>query len=68
MAELAGVAVGSETLRTQAERIGTHLEGQQRAAMDYDEQRHEAPDAEHDPASGLLVVETDGVMARYYSS
>jgi hypothetical protein len=63
--ELAGVAVGSETLRTQAERIGTELEGQQRAAMDCVEQTHEAPDAEHDPAGGLLVVETDGVMVRY---
>jgi hypothetical protein len=32
LAELAGVQVGSETLRTQAERIGTEFEGQQRTA------------------------------------
>jgi hypothetical protein len=33
LGDLAGVAVGSKTLRTQAERIGTELEGRQRAAM-----------------------------------
>src|SRR2546421_74971 len=60
--ELAGVQVGSETLRTQAERIGTELEGQQRAVMDSVEATHEPPAAEHDPAAGVLVVETDGVM------
>jgi hypothetical protein len=65
LGDLAGVEVGSETLRTQAERIGTELEGQQRAAMDNVEQAHEPPEAEHDPAPGLLVIETDGVMVRY---
>jgi hypothetical protein len=63
--ELAGIQVGSETLRTQAERIGTELEGQQRAVMDSVEVAHEPPAAEHDPARGVLVVETDGVMVRY---
>ena len=33
LADLAGVHVGSETLRTQAERVGTELEGQQRRTM-----------------------------------
>ena len=33
LADLAGVQVGSETLRTQAERVGTELEGQQRRTM-----------------------------------
>jgi hypothetical protein len=65
LADLAGVEVGSETLRTQAERIGTELEGRQRASMAYVEARHEPPEAEHDPAPGHLVVETDGVMVRY---
>ncbi len=65
LGELAGVHVGSETLRTQAERIGTELEGQHRAVMAYVEQAHEPPAAEHDPAPGMLVVETDGVMVRY---
>jgi len=65
LADLAGVQVGTETLRTQAERVGTDLEGQQRAAMDHVEQDHEPPAAEYDPAHGTLVVETDGVMVRY---
>jgi hypothetical protein len=33
LADLAGVHVGSETLRTQAERVGTELEGRQRRSM-----------------------------------
>lgn len=63
--ELAGVQVGSETLRTHAEQVGTELEGQHRTTMDYVAQAHEAPVDEHDPAPGQLVVETDGVMVRY---
>jgi hypothetical protein len=65
LSELAGVQVGTETLRTHAERIGTELEGQQRAAMTHVATEHEPRAAEHDPAPGLLVVETDGVMVRY---
>jgi len=65
LGDLAGVEVGSETLRTQAERIGTELEGQERAAMAEVEQTHEPSVEEHDPAPGLLVIETDGVMVRY---
>jgi hypothetical protein len=63
--ELAGVQVGSETLRTHAEQLGTELEGQQRQTMAYVDQAHEPPADEHDPAPGRLVVETDGVMVRY---
>lgn len=63
--ELAGVQIGSETLRTHAEAIGTELEGQQRTAMAYVEDTHEPPADAHDPAPGHLVVETDGVMVRY---
>src|ERR1700674_1423523 len=65
LGDLAGVEGGSETLRTQAERIGTELEGQRRVAMADVEQTHEPPAGEHDPALGLLVVETYGVMVRY---
>lgn len=65
LADLAGIAVGSETLRTQAERVGTALEGQQRQTIEHVEQVHEPPADEHDPAPGQLVVETDGVMVRY---
>lgn len=57
--------MGSETLRTHAEAIGTELEGQQRQSMAYVDEHHEAPPNEHDPAPGELVVETDGVMVRY---
>ena len=46
--ELAGVQVGSETLRTHAEQIGTELEGQQRNTMAYVDQAHEPPVDEHD--------------------
>lgn len=63
--QLAGVQVGSETLRTHAEQVGTELEGRQRRIMEYVEQAHEPPADEHDAAPGLLVVETDGVMVRY---
>jgi hypothetical protein len=65
LADLAGVSVGSETLRTHAERVGTELEGQQRRTMASVEHTHEPPVDEHDPAPGMLVVETDGVMVRY---
>ena len=65
LAELAGVHVGSETLRTHAEQVGTELEGQQRRTMAHVEQLHEPPAEEHDPAPGMLVVETDGVMGRF---
>jgi hypothetical protein len=65
LAELAGVEVGSETLRTHAERVGTELEGHQRRAMAHVEELHEPLADEHDPAPGMLVVETDGVMVRY---
>lgn len=65
LADLAGVQVGSETLRTQAERVGTELEGQQRTAMACIEAKHEPSAEDHDPAPGVLLIETDGVMVRY---
>ena len=65
LADLAGVEVGTETLRTQAERLGTELEGQQRAAIAEVEATHEPPPDQSAPAPGVLVIETDGVMVRY---
>ena len=64
--ELAGVQVGSETLRTHAEQVGTELEGRQRRAMAH-VQAHQAPSPETPlaPAPGRLVVEADGVLVRY---
>ena len=65
LADLAGVQVGSETLRTHAEQVGTELEGRLRQSMAYTDHAHEPPADEHDPAPGALVVEADGVMVRY---
>jgi hypothetical protein len=63
---LAGVDVGIETLRTHAEAAGTKLEGEQRAAMAQVQATQEPP-ANYAPMaeSQTLVVEADGVMARY---
>jgi hypothetical protein len=64
--KLAGLQVGSETLRTHAERVGTDLEGRQRRAMaDVAASQEPSPEATYAPAPGTLVVETDGVMVRY---
>ena len=66
LAELAGVEVGSETLRTHAERLGTEREGQQRRAIAQVEASQAPPAApRYDPAPGALVVEADGVLVRY---
>jgi len=61
---LAGVQVGTETLRTHAEAAGTELEGVQRAAIAHVEATHQSP-PDYAPVDQTLVVETDGVMARY---
>ncbi len=64
--ELAGVAVGSETLRTQAERVGTAYEGQQRRAIAEVAATHQPPrQPPYQPAPGTLVVQADGVLVRY---
>ena len=61
-----GVDVGIETLRTHAEAAGTELEGEQRAAGAHVAATQEPP-AYYDPVptDQVLVVEADGVMARY---
>ena len=61
---LSGVYVGTETLRTHAEAAGTELEGEQRAAMAQVQATQEPPPG-YAPVVETLVVETDGVMARY---
>jgi hypothetical protein len=61
---LCGVYVGTETLRTHAEAAGTELEGEQRAAMAHVQATQESP-AGYAPVAETLVVEADGVMARY---
>jgi hypothetical protein len=63
---LAGVQVGIETLRTHAEAAGTELEGEQRAAIAHVQATQEPPPGYAPVAeTQTLVVETDGVMARY---
>ena len=63
---LAGVDVGVETLRTHAEAAGNELEGAQREAMAHVEATQEPP-AGYAPVTDdqVLIVEADGVMARY---
>jgi len=65
LAELTGVAVGTETLRTHAERVGTELEGCDQARTAHVQAEQAPPPTAHDPAPGQLVVEADGVMVRY---
>ena len=63
---LAGVQVGSETLRTHAERVGTEIEGRQQRAMAHVQATQEpSPESPYAPAPGVQVVEADGVMVRY---
>jgi len=61
---LAGVQVGTETLRTHAEAAGTELEGEQRAAIAQVQATQEPPHG-YAPVAETLVVEADGVMVRY---
>jgi hypothetical protein len=61
---LAGVQVGTETVRTHAEAAGTELEGEQRAAIAQVQATQEPPKG-YAPVAETLVVEADGVMARY---
>jgi hypothetical protein len=63
--ELAGVAVGAETLRTHAHRSGAALEGRQQALQAHLQQAQAPPAAAHAPVPELLVVEADGVLVRY---
>src|SRR6266851_1312455 len=61
---LSGVSVGTETLRTHAEAAGTELEGEQRTAIAHVQATQEPPIG-YAPVAETLLVETDGVMARY---
>ena len=65
LADLAGVHLGAETLRTHTERLGTMIDLDQRATAAHVQATQEPPPATHDPAPGVLVVETDGVLIRY---
>ncbi len=63
--ELARGAVGGDTLRTYAKRLGTEREGQHRRAIGPVEATQAPPrELPHDPAPGVLVVEAEGVLVR----
>jgi hypothetical protein len=61
---LTGWQVSPETVRTHTETAGRLREAQQRAAMALVEGTRE-PAQPEEPAPGMLVVETDGVMVRF---
>lgn len=65
IAELTGVEVGTETLRTHAEQVGTGVEAERQMLQAQIAQTQDPPPSGHNPAPGQLVVETDGVMVRY---
>jgi hypothetical protein len=64
LAEYTGIALGAETVRRHSERVGTALADAEDAALATVERTREAA-GPVDPAPGDLVVELDGVMARY---
>lgn len=63
--ELAGVAVGAETLRTHAEQQGAALEAQHQAQMTHVAAEHEPLPDTAEPTPGQLVAQSDGVFVRY---
>lgn len=65
LADLAGVEVGEETLRTHAEQVGAQVEAAQQAAIAHVQTHQAPPPGTADPAPAQLVVQTDGVMVRY---
>jgi hypothetical protein len=64
LATLTGLPVGRETVRRHSEAAGTALADAEDAALARVE-ASQAPAGDLDPAPGLLVVETDGVMVRF---
>jgi hypothetical protein len=65
LADLTGVQVGEETLRTHAQQVGTQLEAAQQAQIAHVQTEHEPLPGTGEPVAGQLLVETDGVMVRY---
>ncbi len=64
LADLTGLCVSAETLRQHTEEVGQAVEAAQQAAIAHT-QATQAPPAPEEPAPGMLVVETDGVMVRF---
>jgi hypothetical protein len=66
LARLSGLRVSAETIRQYTEQRGSALETVEGVAAQKVQRTQEAA-APLDPAPGMLVVETDGVMVRYQS-
>jgi hypothetical protein len=64
LADLAGVALSAETVRTTSEAVGAGWVAAEDAAAETVQRTREAAETV-DPAPGKLVVETDGVMVRF---
>lgn len=64
LAELTGVVVAADTIREHTTAVGTALADAQAAAVAQVVATREAAEPV-EPAPGMLVVETDGVMVRY---
>lgn len=62
--ELTGLKVSDETIRQHTERRGNEIEVELQAASEQVKKTQE-PAEPLDPAPGVLMVETDGVMVRY---
>ncbi len=65
LADLTGVQVGEETLRTHALQVGAQLEVDQHAQIAYVRAAHEPLPGTADPVEDRVLVETDGVLVRY---
>lgn len=65
LADLTGVHVGEETLRTHAQQLGIQVEAAQQRAIAHVQAAQEPLPGTAEPAEGALLVETDGVMVRY---
>lgn len=62
--QLTGLRVSPETVRQKTEGYGNELEAMQQLASE-EVVKTQQPAASLDPAPGVLVAETDGVMVRY---
>lgn len=67
LAELTGIVLGTETVRTHVEREGAAAEAAEQATIAHVAATQDPPPARYAPvpAAERLVIETDGVMVRY---
>lgn len=67
LAELTGIVLGTETVRTHTERLGTQLAADEQATSAHVAATQEPPPDRYAPvpADQRLLIETDGVLIRY---